>query len=172
VVLSGGFKDESHAQSSNPSRNVDFLKASHEEADTRMILHAVNSNTDSIVVMTRDTDVVLLLAHHFAKMKCSYLWVMSGTARDTKYIPVHDICQKLSADQVTTLMAFHAITGCDSTSKLASTTKVAAWKLFGESCQLLKGLGQSPLADSVLRNVEEFVVKLYKVCVFWNFTFY
>lgn len=91
VVLSGGFAEESHAQSTDPTRNVDSLRASHEEADTRMILHAVDSTANNVVVMTRDTDVVLLLAHHFAKMKCSHLWVMSGTARDIKYIPVHDI---------------------------------------------------------------------------------
>lgn len=81
----------SHVQSTDSTRNVDCLRASHEEADTRMILRAVNSTSKNIIVITRDTDVVLLSAHHFDKMKCSHLWVMSGTARDMKYIPIHDI---------------------------------------------------------------------------------
>ena len=164
VVLSGGFKDESHAQSTNPNRNTDGLRASHEEADTRMVLHAVHSTASNVVVMVRDTDVVLLLAHHFAKMKCSQLWVMGGTAKDRTYIPVHEISRTLSLEQVTNLLAFHAVTGCDSTSKLASITKVSAWKAFcGDNCKLLSGLGCWPLDQDVLRNVEAFVVKLYKV---------
>lgn len=129
-----------------------------------MVLHAVHSTADNVVVMTRDTDVVLLLTYHFAKMRCSHLWVMSGTARDTKYIPVHDICSKLMPEQVSHLLAFHAITGCDSTSKFASITKVGAWKAFsGTNCELLGRLGQSPLEEDVISNVEKFVVKLYKV---------
>ncbi|CAG9815718.1 unnamed protein product [Phaedon cochleariae] len=164
VVISGGSTEEEHAQSTNLRRNVDCLKSSHEEADTRMVLHAVHTTAHNVVVMTRDTDVVLLLIYHFAKMECSHLWVMSGTARDTKYIPVHDICRKLMPEQVSHLLAFHAITGCDSTSKLASITKVGAWKAFsGTNCELLGRLGQSPLEEDVLSNVEKFVVKLYEV---------
>ncbi|CAG9815766.1 unnamed protein product, partial [Phaedon cochleariae] len=43
-------------------------------------------------------------------------------------------------------------------------TKVGAWKAFsGTNCEPLGRLGQSPLEEDVLSNVEKFVVKLYKV---------
>ena len=165
VVLSGGFPDETHVASTDDTRDVSNLKATHEEADTR-ILHAVQCNRDNVVVSVRDTYVILLFIHHFQKMKCVKCWVMCGTARDRKYIPIHEVCEKRGPEQILHLMAFHAITGCDTTSKLASITKTGAWKTFvGDTCTLLHGLGEAPMSDQVLENVEKFVVQLYKVYV-------
>jgi hypothetical protein len=39
VVTGGGFISEDHADSNDKSLNLDNLKATHEEADMRMILH-------------------------------------------------------------------------------------------------------------------------------------
>ena len=41
--------------------DLSALKATHKEADTRLIVHCVNSSLDNTVVSTRDTDVLLLL---------------------------------------------------------------------------------------------------------------
>ncbi|XP_031342147.1 uncharacterized protein LOC116180846 [Photinus pyralis] len=143
---------------------VHLSGSTHEEADTRMVLHTVHAEADNAVVLVRDTDVLLLYVHHFAKMKPSKVWIMSGTARDRNFIPIHDICEKLSPEQKHNLLAFHAITGCDSTSKIASITKRNAWKFFkGHTCSLLEGLGSIPLTDQVVANAEEFVIQLYKV---------
>lgn len=49
----GLFIDESHAQSTNPTRNVDSLKASHKEADNCIVLHAVDSTANNVVVMAQ-----------------------------------------------------------------------------------------------------------------------
>jgi len=166
IVFSAGFEDELRVESTNSSRIVSNLSANHDEADTRIILLAVNCTAQNIIVMAPDTDVVLLLIHHLSKFICQNVWVMGGTSSARKFIPIHKICSTLSPDRTKYLMAFHAVTGCDSTSKLASITKTAAWKTFeGGRCSLLDGLGQRTLPNNVSDNVEKFIVQLYKVRV-------
>ena len=63
-MFSAGFKDELRVESTNSSRFVSNLSANHEEADTRIILLAVNCTAQNITVMALDTDVVLLHIHH------------------------------------------------------------------------------------------------------------
>ena len=48
-----GFEDEREVQSTNPYFDVNNMKASHEEAYTRVILHVVESDADVIVIMAR-----------------------------------------------------------------------------------------------------------------------
>ncbi len=169
VVVAGGFVDETHAESSK-GRDLTHFFSNHEEADTRMVLHAVKTERESVVVSVRDTDVILLFIHHYENIKCKECWVVCGTARERKYIPIHELCKKLTPLQIANLMAFHAITGCDTTSKLASVTKTGGWKQYVQEnyCKLLSQLGKTadlPPEDLLL--VEQFVVQaLYKVgCV-------
>ena len=78
VVAAGGFVDEREVQSSQRAIDLSALKATHEEADTRLILHCVNSSLDNIVLSARDTDVLLLLISHVPHIPCPYLYTMSG----------------------------------------------------------------------------------------------
>ena len=72
VVTGGGFISEDQADSNDKSLNLDNLKETHEEADTRMILHMLHcknvSNCRTIAVSATDTDVFLLLLHHAYRM--------------------------------------------------------------------------------------------------------
>ncbi|XP_031332283.1 uncharacterized protein LOC116162731 [Photinus pyralis] len=166
VLVAGGFVEATHVQSTNEARDLTHFVANHEEADARMVLHAVHSDCESVVVSVRDTDVLLLFIYHFEQMICKKCWIMCGTYRERKYIPIHEVCQKLKPNQMKHLLAFHAVTGCDTTSKLASVTKTGAWKHYTEeNSALLSGLGAtSDLASDVLDNIEQFVVQaLYKV---------
>ena len=81
VVLGGAFDDDKEVWSTNQENDLRLLRSSHEEADTRMFLHAIHSTCDKIVVCARDTDVFLLLVHHLTKINCKELWLMAGTAR-------------------------------------------------------------------------------------------
>jgi len=88
IVVAGGFTDEERVESNNPDVDTSVLEARHEEADTRIILHCVKSQDDSIVVQARDTDILVLLLAHFPRMSCTKLWLKAGTAKKRKYIPV------------------------------------------------------------------------------------
>jgi hypothetical protein len=61
VVTGGGIISEDQTDSNDKSLNLDNLKATHEEADMRMILHMLHcknvSNCQTIAVSATDTDV-------------------------------------------------------------------------------------------------------------------
>ena len=75
----------------------------HEEADTRMLLLAMDADlkfqdTDGrIIIKAPDTDVVVLAVYYFSQMKpVSEFWIETGrvkrTAIQMRFIPVHEIC--------------------------------------------------------------------------------
>ncbi|KAJ8298911.1 hypothetical protein KUTeg_022971 [Tegillarca granosa] len=65
IVVAGGFDNEQEVRSSVPTRDLSELSASHEEADTRIILQAINAQTNSVVVSATDTDAIYF---HFKRV--------------------------------------------------------------------------------------------------------
>jgi len=165
LVVAGGFQREDEVQTSNHELDIQQLAANHEEADTRLVLHCVHTNAESVVVSARDTDVLVLLVAHFHKMACTKLWMKAGTAKRQKYIPVHEIRQVLPFTQPVfeALIPFHAVTGCDTVSYFAEHSKKTAWKVFTTDNHLIKDLGIGELTPTKMKNAEKFVCKLYGV---------
>jgi hypothetical protein len=162
IVASGGFSNEEQVESSSPDINTEELEARHEEADTRMILHCVKSHASSIVVVARDTDVFVLLLAHFAQMSCPKVWMRAGTSKKQKHIPIHTIAAEL-VNMLSSLPAFHSLTGSDTTSFLAGHTKKSCWNAFKEHHGLLSSLGKGDLTDQACSDAEAFICKVYKV---------
>ena len=129
-VVAGGFAEEKEVQCSDPIADTTPLEALHEEADTRLILSAINTNAENITVAARDTDVLLLLVAHLHRMSYQNLWMMKGTSFKRKYIPVKEVCEKLPADSIEALLPFHAMTGCDTTSYISGHGKKSALKVL------------------------------------------
>ena len=50
VVVAGGFAEATTVKSSDPDLEVSSLRANHEEADTRLILHCIHAHMKTIVV--------------------------------------------------------------------------------------------------------------------------
>ena len=103
---------------------ADNLACTHEEADTRMPLHAVDADlkfqdTDGrIIIKTPDTYVVVLAVYYFPQMKhVSEFWIETGRVTRTAdlrcFIPVHEICKSLGPSFCTILPAVHALFGTD-----------------------------------------------------------
>jgi len=163
VIVAAGFEDEEHVESSQPSVNVAELMAIQEEADTRIILHCISSKSPSIVVASRDTDVLMLLLAHFEKMNCKTLWLKTGTSAKRKYIPVHSIVEGLTYGPTVllALLPFHALTGCDSTSYISGHSKVSCLKVFETHNELLNNLGRGDLIEETCRNAETFMCRIY-----------
>jgi hypothetical protein len=85
--------------------------------------------------------------------------MFSGTTKRKRHIPVHSI--SLSEEKRKSLLAFHAITGCDTVSQFAGIGKKTACKIFETHHHLLQHLGDGLPEKSVLAEVEAFVCKLY-----------
>ena len=110
------------------------LDTDHEEADIRIIPHAVNAVRQScmtrIVILSSDTDVfvVAMYFYHFlAAHGLAELWLRGGVGDKTRFIPLHVIAAKVGKKPVCEVLpATHALTGCDITSKFG--TKAAGIK--------------------------------------------
>ena len=123
IVVAGGFSVSTTVKSSDPDLDVSSLRADHEEGDTRLILHCIHAHMNTIVVSVRDTDVLLLLLAHYSRIDCIRLYIKAGTSKAPKYFPVHENHQNLSTEQLDTLLAFHAVNGCDSVSQFSGDGK-------------------------------------------------
>ncbi|KAK3917997.1 LexA repressor [Frankliniella fusca] len=161
VVVAGGFTDELQVNASN-GMDCSSLQSTHEESDTRVILHAVNSPHSRVVVSARDTDVFVLLLHHFKSMKCKECFMMAGTAKDRKYVPIHTVCAQMSVNERKNILAFHALTGCDTNSFIAGIGKRGALAVYRDHCKLLDGLGVGEARERLVSKSEKFMVLLYK----------
>ena len=115
IVVAGGFTSEETVESSSSDVDIVRFQAKHEEADTRIILHCIETYTDNIVFQSRNTDVIMLLGHYH-RMPCTKLWLKAGTAKKQQYIPVHAIVDQMPYNVKESIPAFHALTGSDTTS--------------------------------------------------------
>ena len=165
IVISGAFKDTDDVRSTLPLHETNGLKGNHEEADTRIILHAINCSSNTIVVQARDTDILVLLLAHYNQIGCHDMWLKVGTSKNRKYIPVHNVFNNLPDGSHTSLPSFHALTGSDSTSFIAYHSTQTTFDLFMKHHLLLDGLGKhiDPPSQDVLNAVEKFVCHIYMV---------
>ncbi|XP_052128446.1 uncharacterized protein LOC127750548 [Frankliniella occidentalis] len=186
VVVAGGFADELKV-AANTEMDCASLQSTHEEADTRLILHAVNSAHRRVVVSARDTDVFVLLVHHFKRMTCNECYMMAGTAKDRKYVPIHVVAASMSESERNNILIFHALTGCDSNSFIAGLcpftfiviitfsavethfsthvlgiAKRGALAVYRLNYKLLDGITCGDVDESFLKQCEQFLVLLYK----------
>lgn len=99
LIIGGGLNDPTNTVmiSNGCSCYIDDLKSDHEEADTRMILHAshASSSKERIVIHSSDTDVAALAIHSFHNINCKELWIKTGVKDKVRYLPIHTIAVKL-----------------------------------------------------------------------------
>ena len=131
---------------------------SHEEADTRLVLHAIEQESD-VVVVCKDTDVLMLLVWAYSSYKVTHNWYFKYEGE--KYACIRTIVDSLGPDICSVLPAFHAITGCDTTSYLYRIGKVRAFNkltINSHKAVMLKTLGQNEvLHEEDIEGVKEFI---------------
>ena len=96
VYISGGKAEKAFAvKKGSPAEEYLPLKCDHEEADTRVILHAKVASevgTDSVVVSSPDTDVLVLYLHHRPDIQTERLYFHTGHGgkhtSTARFIPV------------------------------------------------------------------------------------
>ena len=116
------------------------------------------------MVWARDTDVLALLTAHIPHIGCT-VWMMAGTSKKPKFIPVNDVFENLPPGAAQSLLAFHAITGCDTTSFLSGHTKKTSFKTFKEHFNLLGTIGEGDFNDEKCKAAEQFVCRIYNQAV-------
>lgn len=166
IYLSGYSNEEAlKLEQDQQVSEVIELRSSLEEADERLFLHIShaikNSHTSSLLVASSDTDVFVCALYYFMTIfktnGLQELWIFCGKGHTSRYIPVHKICNVLQKSIVETLPAVHALSGCDTTSKVGS--KHSAFALAKDYSYLLKDFGKQELTESISEQAEEFLTR-------------
>ncbi len=130
----------------------------HEEADTRLVLHALLADSD-VVVVAKDTDVLILLIWAYERKNVGKRWYMKYD--HNKYADIGKICKFLGRKICLNMPAMHAVTGCDTTSYLYKVGQVRVMKKLLEAdrkCELLADLGKDEsFSEITLKNAKEFI---------------
>ena len=151
-------------------KNLSYLMpCTHEEADTRLMLHcrdAVLSGHLNLTLRTVDSDVVVIAVAHFHIIGASELWISFGTGKHHRYIGVHEISKSLGPNKSLGLPFFHAFTGCDTVSSFGGRGKKTAWDTwtsFPDVTGAFLDLSYQPTCVSLesLSLLERFVVLMY-----------
>ncbi|KAG1671244.1 NEDD4 family-interacting protein 1 [Nymphon striatum] len=158
MIVAGGLGLE--VETTDPEIEISMLRSDHEEAETRVVLHCIHASSQHIVVSARDTDITIVLLAHFDSMHCEKLSLKAGTSKKPKYIPIHEIRNTLSFEQpvLDALLAFHAITGCDTVSYLMGHSKKTTWDVFLKHNKLLQKIGEDgTVSEDGIRMAEAFI---------------
>ena len=108
--------------------------SSQPEADTLMILHAIELTSDqkSVHFLTQDTDVMVLALRRYLSLGPNTALVM-GTGDKRRTIMLKPIFESLGPLKAAALPGFHCITGCDTCGQIRGKGKKSAFKIFCKS---------------------------------------
>ena len=92
-------------------------------------IRAFNQGYKRVLVICRDTDLMLLLVH-FIPAQTAEVWMLSGTAKKRECYPIHELSERFAKPLRDNLLGFHAYTGCDTTSAFSGHGKRSCWRTF------------------------------------------
>ena len=147
--------------------SLNNLKCDHEEVDTRMMLHARNCSYQHprVVVQSPDTDVAVLCVHTYESMRCQELWFKTGVKDKLRFVPVHTLTEVLGTNLCNLLPAFHALTGCDTTSALYQIGKRKGWKVLKDHAERYANMShlgnELPPSEETVRTAERYICSQY-----------
>ena len=149
---------------------------SHEEADSRIILHAAHCAKQGykrISIRTVDTDVVVLAVSHFQKLGLDELWICFGSGKHYRNISIHMIAETLG-EKTGALLFFHAFTGCDTVSSFRGKGKKSAWSTWQENPSMTETFirlmdKSDDISEELFLEIQIFVIRMYsKNCPYNN----
>ena len=98
----------------NETRIEEVLKlySDHEEADTRLLLHAKNASTsyEAVTIRSPDTDIFILMLGHKRSIDAS-LYFDIGSGNQRRIFDVNNVYRQLGAEFCEALSGCHAFTG-------------------------------------------------------------
>lgn len=142
------------------------LRSDHEEADTKMLLHASHAAKyfSHVIIKSMDTDV-FILALSMSRFIPSKLYLLLGPTSNLDFKNVSCVANILGADFCDSLIGLHIFTGCDSCSAFKGKGKIKALNIMKNNILYIKAfkeIGTSwVLTESVIQTLEKFVCELY-----------
>ena len=139
--------------------DAEWLHSSHEEADSRLVLHAMDAadkEQGPVCISSPDTDVFILLIHYYSEIMCSVLFE-TGTGDKRQMIDVGNVYSKIGHESAKALLGIHATTGCDSTSAFVRKGKVKPFQLMLKNTETVAAYAQMGQWDDLPDNMETII---------------
>ena len=111
---------------------VSDFECSHEEADTRLLLHAAHAGMNgftSVVIRSPETDVAIL-ACALSPDIAARVFFRTGTKTRSRYVDIQAVRGHLDEGVCNALLGLHALTGCDTTSAFKRRGKKAGLQIL------------------------------------------
>ena len=108
------------------------ISTSHEEADCIIVQQAVmvsKENKLGVSIVANDTDVLLLILHHYLQQKLTNCMLMESPINCRPVIDIRGTVRNAEPIALD-LLAFHALTGCDTVACYFGIGKVKALKIL------------------------------------------
>ncbi len=112
--------------------DVAHLQSTQEEADTKIVLHALDAASNGatqLLIYSPDTDVLVLCLRRCPEL-CVKTSFVTGTGQNWREIDLGAISSALGSSKLAALPAFHALSGADVTGSFSGKGKPACWKVF------------------------------------------
>ena len=97
-------------QSSERAIDLSAIGSTHEEADTRLIVHCVN-RVLTTQLYRQGIRITCCFLSHMPHIPCPNLYMMSGTATKRNYFNISVIYENLPAGSVSAFAAFSCLNG-------------------------------------------------------------
>ena len=110
-----------------------YLTCNHEEADTRLFLHAKdasNKGIKKVTIVTVDTDVVIIALYHYFDINLEELWIEIGVGKNKRWLLIHQYAKNLGESICRALPFWFTFTGCDTVSSFSGRGKKTAWNTW------------------------------------------
>ena len=118
----------------NEHEVLESYSCDHEEADSRIFFHVARATQTyaprGIIIWSIDTDVASMCPKAVHLLNLQQLFFKTGVKDKKRFIPMHDIAERVRSEISQILPLLHAATGCDSTSAFASHGKTQHLKLL------------------------------------------
>ncbi len=169
LYLGGGFTDEKKSVlvTNESVSHVPELASTQEEADTRVVLHAIHAarnGAERVVVHANDTDIIILCIYYFGTDKLETLkelWVRTEYAT---YLPIHKLAIALGQTLCQGLPFIHSLSGRDTTSYPYFTGKKAWFEaLKSTDTPAIEHLGEgdTDVCEDVFTEARHLCIKVY-----------
>jgi len=151
----------------NSNCSVSTGVSTQEEADTLMILHAVEVAKTGLRIhlYSQDTDVLILALRRVPQLGIEPALIMGTKERRHKVLlqPIYD---KLGPNKAVALINWHALTGCDTTGHIQGKGKKGCFTAFlaasPTTIATMSRLGEGPEPSAeVVKGCEEFLCTLF-----------
>lgn len=141
--------------------------AAHEEADTKMVFHLCQLQSDAnVTICCSDTDVLVIILGNMERIsKNSVVHMEIGTGNHQRFIDVSKLYEILGRDVSAALPAFHAVTGCDFNAAFFRKGKNRPFAIMRKSPDVITALielsNECNSMQDIFPKIEELVCTTY-----------